>query len=122
MKKLFLLTALLIFACSSDDSSETSYSLKIIEPIDRVEYNQISLPGYVLNPNGSQTQTFTLDEGMSSGLDDIRLSISYFCKDSGNTYNKDVFVNFVEGYTTVVELLSVNVCSLVLDIRYEEQN
>ena len=120
MKKLLLLSALLIFACSSDDSSETSYSLKIIEPYDRVEYNQISLPGYVLNPNGNQIQTFILDEGMSSGLDDIRLSISYFCTVGGDTYNRDVFVNFVEGYTTVVELLSVNVCGLVLDIRYEE--
>ena len=71
-----------------------------------------------------QTQTFTLDEGMSSGLDDIRLSISYFCKvqtqqKKASTYNKDFGAFKIQQQ---IELLSVNVCSLVLDIRYEEQN
>tara|TARA_B100001094_G_scaffold124752_1_gene120624 strand:+ start:3150 stop:3512 length:363 start_codon:yes stop_codon:yes gene_type:complete len=120
MKKLTLLLIFipLVFSCSGDDDGPTYY-LELNSTQNRVEFNQITLPGYVLNPT-SQQQTFTLDKGMSAGVNDVRVNLSGICSVGGRAVSYDVFVNFNDEQPTVVLSCSrVVTCTPNIVISYK---
>lgn len=135
MKKLIVLLYILFFiSCSSnssiDDTSDidmdaldnekpTTFFIELNNSTTRVGFNQITLPGYVFSPK-SQQQTFTLDEGMSGGLNDVRVTLTGKCSVGNRNVSRDVFVNFLEEQPTVVFSISrVVTCSPEIEISYE---
>lgn len=121
MKKIiFLFVTILVISCSSDDDgSSTKYYIELNNSTTRVTFNQITLPGYVFSPTNQQ-QTFTLDKGMSSGLNDVRVTLSGKCSVGNSNVSRDVFVNFLEDQPTVVLSISrVVTCSPEIVISYK---
>lgn len=127
MKKIISILFFLIIAscCKCDEGvEEEMYSLTYYIELDnvvteRLIINQISLPGYVFYPT-SQQQTFTLDNGMSGGLNDVRVTLSGKCSVQNRDVNVEVFVNFLENKPTVVFSIStVNTCSPVIVTTYK---
>lgn len=120
MKKLILLLLFipLVFSCSRDEDSQTYY-LELNSTQGRVFFNQITLPGYVLNPT-SQQQTFTLNKGMSAGLNDVRVNLSGSCSVGARAVSRDVFVNFNDEQPTVVLSCSrVVTCTPTIVVSYK---
>ena len=119
MKKLIiLLLPIFIISCSRDEDSQTYY-LELNSTQDRVFFNQITLPGYVLNPT-SQQQTFTLNKGMSAGLNDVRVNLSGSCSVGARAVSRDVFVNFNDEQPTVVLSCSrVVTCTPTIVVSYK---
>ena len=117
MKKLtLLLFVALMFSFSSDD--DKTYYLELNNTQNRVVFDQITLPGYVLTPT-SQQQTFTLNSGMSGGLNDVRVNLSGRCAVGGSLVSRDVLVNFLDDQPTVVLSISrVVTCSPQIEISY----
>ena len=117
MKKLtLLLFVALMFSCSSDD--DKTYYLELNNTQNRVVFDQITLPGYVLTPT-SQQQTFTLNSGMSGGLNDVWVNLSGRCAVGGSLVSRDVLVNFLDDQPTVVLSISrVVTCSPQIEISY----
>ena len=122
MKKLIILLLFipLVFSCSSTDDPLTIYSIKVSNPTaNQLNFTQLSLPGYNFNID-SDEQTFTLNNGMPDGLNNINVTISYNCmsKDS----SKSIQVNFYEGQTTIIEVTNVihtsNGCTVSLTPYY----
>ena len=120
MKKLILLLLFipLVFSCNSEN--DISYSIKVSNPTaNQLNFTQLSLPGYNFNID-SDEQTFTLNNGMPDGLNNINVTISYNCmsKDS----SKSIQVNFYEGQTTIIEVTNVihtsNGCTVSLTPFY----
>ena len=122
MKKIYLLFfTILVISCSSDDDggSSTKYYIELNNSTTRVTFNQITLPGYVFSPTNQQ-QTFTLDKGMSGGLNDVRVTLSGKCSVGNSNVSRDVFVNFLEDQPTVVLSISrVVTCSPEIVISYK---
>ena len=119
MKKLlFLFSALLLISCSGDDNATTHY-IKVVNSYDRVTFNQISLPGYSFNFSGADSQTFTLNDGMPSGLNDIRVTIAQTCSVGGADSSFDILVNFIEGKTTTLTVNRIVTCSPQITVTYD---
>ena len=116
MNKLILLSALLIFACSSDNNNseptDTSYTLRVSENYDRISFTQVQLPGYNIPMDGENNRIFVLDEGMPNGIADVKVTLYYDCAVSGGTKQKDVYVNFFQNRTTWINVDSVITCSI----------
>ena len=76
IKKIYLLFfTTLIISCSNGDDDSSKYYIELNNSTSRVTFNQITLPGYVFSPTNQQ-QTFTLDKGMSGGVNDVRVTDS----------------------------------------------
>ena len=125
MRKIYLLFfTILVISCSSEAEelsccSSTKYYIELKNSTTRVTFNQITLPGYVFSPTNQQ-QTFTLDKGMSGGLNDVRVTLSGKCSVGNSNVSRDVFVNFLEDQPTVVLSISrVVTCSPEIVISYK---
>ena len=120
MKKIYLLFFItLIFSCSSSDDESSKYYIELNNSTSRVSFNQITLPGYVFSPTNQQ-QTFTLDKGMSGGLNDVRVTLSGKCTVGNSNVSRDVFVNFLEDQPTIVLSISrVVTCSPEIVVSYK---
>ena len=120
MKKIYLLFfTTLIISCSNGDDDSLKYYIELNNSTSRVTFNQITLPGYVFSPTNQQ-QTFTLDKGMSGGVNDVRVTLSGKCSVGNSNVSRDVFVNFLEDQPTVVLSISrVVTCSPEIVISYK---
>ena len=120
MKKIYLLFFItLIFSCSSSDDESSKYYIELNNSTSRVSFNQITLPGYVFSPTNQQ-QTFTLDKGLSGGLNDVRVTLSGKCTVGNSNVSRDVFVNFLEDQPTIVLSISrVVTCSPEIVVSYK---
>ena len=120
MKKIYLLFfTTLIISCSNGDDDSSKYYIELNNSTSRVTFNQITLPGYVFSPTNQQ-QTFTLDKGMSGGVNDVRVTLSGKCSVGNSNVSRDVFVNFLEDQPTVVLSISrVVTCSPEIVISYK---
>ena len=122
IKKVVLLSIFLftMISCSTDDDgSSTRYYIELNNSTTRVTFNQITLPGYVFSPTNQQ-QTFTLDKGMSGGVNDVRVTLSGTCSVGNSNVSRDVFVNFLEDQPTLVLSISrVVTCSPEIVISYK---
>ena len=100
MKKLLLLFALLLFACSGGDDNDSL--LRITNDANEdFRVTQISFVGYEfsdLNIQYGESQTYNLSDGLSVGSSNININISYICGPNGwtSTFNVDL----IEGSTT----------------------
>ena len=74
-KNYLLFFTTLIISCSNGDDDSSKYYIELNNSTSRVTFNQITLPGYVFSPTNQQ-QTFTLDKGMSGGVNDVRVTDS----------------------------------------------
>ena len=126
MKKIvpFLLLVLVLSCSKSEgdtpDSALTTFYIELDNVVtERLTINQITLPNYVFYPT-SQQQTFTLDKGMPSGLNNIRVTLSGKCSVGNRDVSQDVFVNFLEDKPTVVFSISrVNTCGAIIVTSYK---
>ncbi len=119
MKKLlFLFASLLLVSCSKDDSTSTHY-IKVVNPYSRVTFNQISLAGYSFSFDNPNEETFTLDNGMPNGLNDIRVSLQGRCSVQNRLVSIDILVNFIEGNITTLTVDSIITCSPQIIVSYE---
>ena len=104
MKKLLLLSALLIFACSSDDND----SLFMITNNTNEDFiiNHISFMGYEfsdLNIQYGESQTYNLSDGLSGSSSNININIGYLC--DTNVWNSTFNIDLIEGSTTSYEFI-----------------
>jgi hypothetical protein len=131
MRKIFIILTTILFSCSNNDDNcdvemdvddiekSITYYIELNNSTTRVGFNQITLPGYVFSPT-SQEQTFTLDQGMSGGVNDVRVTLSGKCSVGNSNVNKEIFVNFLEDKPTVVFSISrVVTCSPEIEISYK---
>ena len=126
MKKIVpILIFVLITSCSksANDTPEnaiTTYYIELDNVVtERLTINQITLPNYVFYPT-SQQQTFALDKGMPSGLNEVRVTLSGKCSVGNRDVSQDVFVNFLEEKPTVVFSISrVNTCGAIIVTSYK---
>ena len=143
MKKLILLLFIpLVFACSSDDSSDENcgdsyapYNLRIdmtfTEPDSSLGafLQQVDLPGYTFTPNdcpwtvydGSEKAiVLHLKNGLLNNETEVTVTLTYFCEFSGVTQQRDVYIDFSEVQQSdmvfaFIEIRQVNTdCSLVV--------
>jgi hypothetical protein len=99
-------------ACSNDDDIagvEEHPSLKVENDLNDSwrSITRVSLVGYTfsnlnIEPYGG-FQTFTLDEGMSGGYEDINITVRYI-RNSGISGYASIKVNFSKGETTTIVL------------------
>ena len=124
-----LLSSSFLISCSNNDDisdmgidgseKSTTYYIELNNSTTRVNFNQITLPGYVFSPTNQQ-QTFTLDKGMSGGVNDVRVTLSGKCSVGNSNVSRDVFVNFLEDQPTLVLSISrVVTCSPEIVISYK---
>ena len=119
MKKLLILLLFipLVFACSSSgDNSETSYTLRLTENYDRIAFQQVQLPGYNFEMDGQTDMIFNLNQGMPNGTADVKVTLTYYCTVNGVIVNRDVYVNFFENLTTLINVESVITCGIVTTV------
>ena len=119
MKKLIILLLFIpLVSCNSEN--DISYSIKVSNPsANQLNFTQLSLPGYNFNI-GSDEQTFTLNNGMPDGLNNINVTISYNCMSKDRS--KSIQVNFYEDQKTIIEVTKVihtsNGCTVSLTSFY----
>ena len=120
MRKIYLLFfTTLIISCSSGDNDSPIYYIELNNPYSRNTFDQITLPGYVFSPTNQQ-QTFTLDKGMSGGVNDVRVNLSGKCSVGNSNVSRDVFVNFLDDQPTVILTVSrIVTCSPEIVISYK---
>ena len=87
-----------------------------IKPHVEVYKNQIALPNNVFNVT-SGNQSFEV-EGLDD-TNDVRLTISFGCNAGGNSYTKELLVNFYDDKTTVLLIERVVTCTPVIQVLYE---
>ena len=118
MKKLLFLIALILVSCSeNNDSSDIAHILSIENTYDRIRFETVSLPNYTFDVT-SQVQTFTLDKGMPEGVNDLRVSLAYYCQVNGVNLTKDLLVNFYEGKTTYLKVDRIVTCNPSITVEY----
>ena len=106
MKKLFLLSALLIFACSIDDDS----TLKITNDTNEdFIFTQISFGSYAfsnLNLQYGESQVFNLNDGLNgvAGTTLMGVSITYVCSSQEWALPGVNIVDFDRGSQTIITL------------------
>ena len=114
MKKLFFLFVFILFACSGS-SDETSYTLTLKNSYDELVFTQVALPEYNFTANSSDSQTFSLNNGMSS-MSNVKVDINFECM--SRTGSSVVLVNFYEGQRTIIETNNINKTSLGCTPQY----
>jgi len=123
---IILIAVLFLTNCKSNSDDENPeeeipiYTLELRHNVsgDRITFSQISLPGYVFTVNSKQ-QSFTLDEGMPEGVNDIRISLTYNCSVGDRTITSSVTANFFEDKKTVIEINRIVTCGPEFVILYE---
>ena len=107
MKKLLLLSALLIFACSIDNNDST---LKITNDTNEdFIFTQISFGSYAfsnLNLQYGESQVFNLNDGLNGGIAGSSLmgvSITYVCSSQEWALPPNI-VDFDRGSQTIITL------------------
>jgi len=125
MKKLLLLLLFIpiVLGCSKDsnepDIPEQIFRLTVVNPYERGQIQQITLPGYVFELNNPSYTTVVLNEGMPSGLNNVRVTITYLCNIFAQTINRDVYVNFLEDMPNVtLDITSFSNCTANISISY----
>tara|TARA_B100001173_G_C15544856_1_gene361245 strand:- start:35 stop:394 length:360 start_codon:yes stop_codon:yes gene_type:complete len=114
MKKLLFLFAFILFACSGS-SDETSYTLTLKNSYNELVFTQVALPEYNFTANSSDSQTFNLNNGMSS-MSNVKVDINFECM--SRTSSSVLLVNFYEGQTTIIETNNINKTSLGCTPQY----
>ena len=129
MRRILIILATILFSCSNNDDisdmgidgseKSTTYYIELNNSTTRVGFNQITLPGYVFSTT-SQQQTFTLDQGMSGGVNDVRVTLFGKCSVGNRNVSREIIVNFLEDKPTVVFSISrVVTCSPEIEISYK---
>lgn len=107
MKKntsLLILVMMLFASCGGNVDNERKGSYPYLEIVNESSIGMIhavSLIGYNLRPlsiETGETQTFTLNDGMIAGYENIYVSIQYYNRSAG------IKANFQEGKTTVISI------------------
>ena len=106
MKKLLVLFAFILFACSSSDEDASYPTITIVNATieDNKKIRSISLAGYEftgLNIEQGQSATYKLMDGISSSPSP--LTVTYFCGDRQWSVTNST-LELVNGQTTTVTL------------------
>tara|TARA_R100001440_G_scaffold73908_1_gene98822 strand:+ start:968 stop:1342 length:375 start_codon:yes stop_codon:yes gene_type:complete len=124
MKKLFVLLLLtaFVFSCSSDDDdneNEVVYSIELNNTTSRITFQTIRLPGHDFYLT-SQQETRVLHNGLTDGLNNVRVVLSGVCSVQNREVNEEIFVNFLKDTPTVVlSCGTVTVCAPTMQISYK---
>ena len=121
MKKLLLLLLFipLTFACSDDSLKTFEITIDYSNNGDRGTLQQIVLPGYVFELDGNTpNQSVYLDEGLPSGLNDVRATLTYRCSIGGQIISRDVYINFIEDMNVSITFNSFLNCTANISIGY----
>ena len=108
-----LLTAGIIFG--SCNKNEKHPSLRVVNGLSGSTITSISLVGYefkTLSISSGQSQTFTLDKGMSAGNDNIYISVTYNFGGYSPSRTISNKFNFKNGAITSIKLHQPNTGSI----------
>tara|TARA_Y100000996_G_C22149850_1_gene489974 strand:- start:63 stop:440 length:378 start_codon:yes stop_codon:yes gene_type:complete len=107
-----IILSFILFSCVDDEDElccepTLPMTLTISNQYDNISVRTVSLVGYEFEDieiDFGQARTFTLDDGINGGYDNVNINVRYYC--GARHWTKSVSKNFVEGENTTITLVA----------------